>query len=311
MDRCPICQQDLDKQDTHNGETYYTCKRCGNFKSNKVVILQGISNVYSEIPLHLLSGYIREQSERNNNFVLLSNKPDDIEIIKSQLPRDNDVLEKARKLLLAIERRTKHPGQNIPLSWENDYPLAYCQNESEFQFYLTYLKDKGLTKDPAARHDSWYGYITVDGWRAIESYKASNAESDKVFVAMWFDDQTNEAYNNGISKAIEDDCGYKSIRIDKKEYIGKIDDEIIAEIRESRFIVADFTGQRQGVYYEAGFAEGLGLPVVWTCRKDHVEDLHFDTRQQNHIVWEYSEELREKLSNKIRAVIGFGPHKKK
>jgi nucleoside 2-deoxyribosyltransferase len=75
--------------------------------------------------------------------------------------------------------------------------------------------------------------------------------------------------------------------------------------------VADFTGQRHGVYFEAGFAQGLGLPVIWTCREDHVKNLHFDTRQQNHITWEQSDDLREKLKNRIWAVIGLGPHKSK
>ena len=33
----------------------------------------------------------------------------------------------------------------------------------------------------------------------------------------------------------------------------------MAEIRRSRFVVADYTGQVNGVYFEAGFALGLGL----------------------------------------------------
>ena len=53
-----------------------------------------------------------------------------------------------------------------------------------------------------------------------------------------------------------------------------IDDEIIAEIRRSWFVVADFTcgtvpheGKevaipRGGVYYEAGFAQGLNVPLI-------------------------------------------------
>ena len=66
-------------------------------------------------------------------------------------------------------------------------------------------------------------------------------------------------------------------------------DEIIAEIRRSRFLVADFThgedGARGGVYYEAGFANGLGIKVIHTCREDAVRTLHFDTSHINHIVW--------------------------
>ena len=64
-----------------------------------------------------------------------------------------------------------------------------------------------------------------------------------------------------------------------------------------------------GVYYEAGFAHGLDIPVIFCCRKDVLEKVHFDTRQYNHIVWEKPEELREKLANRIAAVIGDGPGK--
>ena len=100
------------------------------------------------------------------------------------------------------------------------------------------------------------------------------------------------------------------LRIDRKPDVDKIDDEIIAEIRRSRFLVADFThgdkGARGGVYYEAGFAYGLGKPVIYTCRADMVDYLHFDTRQYAHILWETPEELREGLKNKIVARIGEG-----
>jgi hypothetical protein len=159
----------------------------------------------------LLSGFVREYYYRNYDYYHFTCDKNEVESIKKQVPRDNDVLEKAKKLLLAIARNTKHPGAMVELFWNKDYPLAYSQNEKEFQYYLDYLKEKGFTKDTAARHNSWYGYITADGWRAIESYKVPNAESEKVFVAMWFNEETNEAYNNGIQPAIEEDCGYKSM----------------------------------------------------------------------------------------------------
>jgi nucleoside 2-deoxyribosyltransferase len=86
------------------------------------------------------------------------------------------------------------------------------------------------------------------------------------------------------------------VRIDKKEHSNKIDDEIIAEIRRSKFLVADFTCEKEkvrgGVYFEAGFAMGLGIPVIWTCAQQSIGDLHFDTRQYNHIVWDTPKTLR-------------------
>ncbi len=133
---------------------------------------------------------------------------------------------------------------------------------------------------------------------------------------MWFGDKVNDLYDQGIKPAIEA-TGYTPMRIDKKPHANKIDDEIIAEIRRSRFLVADFThgkdGARGGVYCEAGFAHGLGLPVIFSYRNDLVDKLHFDTRQYNHIFWENNklDEFRKDLTNRIEAVIGEGPNKGK
>ncbi len=165
-----------------------------------------------------------------------------------------------------------------------------------------------------------YLRLTPAGVQRLEELETKAIDSEQAFVAMWFGESVNDAYEKGIQPAIEE-SGYKPLRIDKKEHNNKIDDEIIAEIRRSRFAVCDFTcgliehGGKQiaiprgGVYYEAGFAQGLGIPVVWVCRADHIEHVHFDTRQFNHITWSIPEELREKLRNRIGAVIGDGPLK--
>jgi hypothetical protein len=151
---------------------------------------------------------------------------------------------------------------------------------------------------------------TASGWERIESLETKATSNEQAFVAMWFDASMNEAYANGFLPAIEK-AGYKPLRIDKKHHIDKIDDEIIAEIRRSRFVVSDFTCEpskvRGGVYFEAGFAMGLGIPVIWTAKDTSVNDLHFDTRQYNHIVWTTPSELYEQLLMRIGAVIGDGP----
>jgi len=137
---------------------------------------------------------------------------------------------------------------------------------------------------------------------------------------MWFDPMLDDAWQHGLKKGIED-AGYKAQIIGKihgKEHNNDICDEVIAEIRQSRFLVADFTGHSGGVYFEAGFAMGLGLPVIWTCKKQLVnndgkdigmKNLHFDIRQYNFIDWEDPSELRDRLTKRILAVIGKGPMK--
>jgi nucleoside 2-deoxyribosyltransferase len=119
---------------------------------------------------------------------------------------------------------------------------------------------------------------------------------------MWFDESLSKAFEDGFSKAIRE-CKFEVMKIDLKEHNNKIDDEIIAEIRNSAFLVADFTGHRGGVYFEAGFALGLGIPVIWCCHVDQLPASHFDTRQYNHIEWREPDELYRKLVNRIRATI--------
>ena len=196
---------------------------------------------------------------------------------------------------------------------EKDSYGAYAWSESvewgEIIYLLTYLKDMGWIRGQTFANGWFHGRPTVAGYNRIAQQRV-NLDSSQAFVAMWFNDTMNEAFENGIKLAIRD-AGYHPLKINEKPDIDKIDDEIIAEIRRSRFLVADFThgegGARGGVYFEAGFAHGLGIPVIYTCRSDMVDKLHFDTRQYAHIVWDTPEHLRGELKNRIIARLGEGP----
>jgi hypothetical protein len=178
------------------------------------------------------------------------------------------------------------------------------QNDEEVNELIRFLREDNLIGGSETL------YLTFKAWQYIEERRARQTASIQAFVAMWFSPTMKPAYDQGFEPAIIE-SGYVPMRIDRKEHINKIDDEIIAEIRRSRFLVADFTSEpdrpRGGVYFEAGLAFGLNIPVIWACRDDLVAQLHFDIRQFNHIVWAAPEDLREKLGNRIRAVLGVGP----
>ena len=153
--------------------------------------------------------------------------------------------------------------------------------------------------------------MTVRGKIYAEEISKEDKQKRQCFVAMWFDKETDDAYEKAIKPAIID-AGYDPCRVDEKPDLGKLDDQIIAEIKQSRFMIADFTSEkpkepRGGVYYEAGFAYGLGLKVIPTCRKDFIEHIHFDTRQLRHIVWSEDDlqDFYERLYYSIRANIGW------
>lgn len=201
-----------------------------------------------------------------------------------------------------------------PVSAYKDRLCAWteCLDHRDLVQLTNMLAEEGLLRKVS--YDKIF--LTSDGFERLEALEATNPESQQGFVAMWFDESMSEAAD-AIREAIRD-AGYLPLLINDKEHNRDITDEIIAEIRRSRFVVADFTcgtakhnGKeegvpRGGVYFEAGFAMGLGIEVIWACRSDCMNFVHFDTRQHAHVVWATPAELREKLARRIGAVMGYG-----
>ena len=293
---CVICgnEQAEKLDDSTLASIHQRCPLCGEF-------WRGSSN--PPIPQETqvkLSAWIREQN-------MLNEIP---EIDGDQLKRIATMpipspLERADRILIHILRHQKSLNEVIINSSSLDLQaISYSKNLGELNHLVKLLVDQGfLATSPLI--GQIYS-ITSQGYKKYEELHALGAASTQAFVAMWFDDSMQDAYEKGFEVGILK-AGYDPVRIDGIEHAGKIDDRIIAEIRRSKFLVADFTGHRGGVYFEAGFAFGLNLQVIWTCRKDHIENLHFDIRQYNCIAWTEPTELAERLKNRIGAVIGMGP----
>ncbi len=167
-----------------------------------------------------------------------------------------------------------------------DLALAWANNEDEFEYYVKALIQRRLLAITSADHFAstnpiWPVWITSEGWEYIERIRTDLGLKVQGFVAMSFDDDLYSIHSNGIAPAIAAN-GYKPYRVDSERHLDRIDAKIIAEIKTSRLLVADVTQQRQGVYYEAGYTQGLGLPVIWCVREDELGNVHFDTRQYSH-----------------------------
>ncbi|MBJ7963038.1 MULTISPECIES: hypothetical protein [Bacillus] len=307
MNKCPVCLTEESSQRQIGRELEVNCNNCGCF----IVT----SNSYYSIKDHRiqLCAVLRERKLNGlDKIAIFAEKPNEIPdhipypiLTMSELLAEfpEKVSEKIDRALCNIAKLSDYPGAKVHI-YDVDFGVLFV-NSGKYEEMLFLLEQ--------LRADEYIeGYIegypaelalTVKGWnRVAELERESIQESQDAFVAMWFNEEVNGVYDEAISTAIKE-AGYNPIRIDKVNHNNKICDEIIAKIKRSRFIIADFTGGRGGVYFEAGYAMGLGKPVIWTCRRDHLENLHFDTRQYSHIVWETKEDLREQLLNRIMATI--------
>ena len=145
--------------------------------------------------------------------------------------------------------------------------------------------------------------LTVQGWDAVEPLIASAGTPGRCFVAMSFVADLDEAYLLGIKAAVEHDCGMMAVRMKELQHNEDICDRLLSEIRQAQFVIADYTGHKNGVYYEAGFARALGREVINCCRDTDFDGLHFDTNHLSHIRWRTPADLRQQLTDRIRATI--------
>jgi len=183
--------------------------------------------------------------------------------------------------------------------------MVFALNTTEMDFLLSILREEDLVEATAviAPFSGFTVKISAKGFNRIAELQRGAPLSKQVFVAMKCDPSLDDVYEDGIKAAIEKDCGYDSFRVDRAEYNEDRNDTIIAEMRKSKFMVADFTGHRNGVYFEAGFMLGLGRKVIFACKDGEIGEAHFDTSHRNHVLWKDAADFREKLKLRIQATI--------
>jgi nucleoside 2-deoxyribosyltransferase len=106
-------------------------------------------------------------------------------------------------------------------------------------------------------------------------------------MAMKFNDEMDCVFKDCFKPAVAK-TGFELRVLTDGQPAGLIDDQLRVALQTSRFVIADLTHDNNGAYWEAGFAEGLGRPVIYTCRKKEWEDrkTHFDTNHLHTIIWD-------------------------
>jgi len=146
--------------------------------------------------------------------------------------------------------------------------------------------------------------LTLDGWNNYELEKRGQFSGSVGFIAMKFGDPILDSLVEDIIKpAVRSGIGYEVVSMRDVSRAGVIDNLMRAQIRDSAFVIVDLTHDNSGAYWEAGYAEGLGKPVIYICERQKFEEAqtHFDTNHCTTVMW--SENGAEDFSKELVATL--------
>ena len=219
--------------------------------------------------------------------------------------------EKVDNLVLFLSSIQDYSGQSIDIESKIElYILVsklYFKNFEEYWFYFNTIKEMGLidfndasTKDFKKAERIRFTY---KGLEYVVNLEESGDLSKKCFIAMSFSEA--QLPIREVIKGCIISCGYQPLLVDEVPIPSEvtINDAIISLIKQCKFMISDFSEQKNGVYFEVGFALGLKKPVIYLCNKNDFKDTHFDTNHYPFLRYETFEELSEMLINRIKAWI--------
>lgn len=175
---------------------------------------------------------------------------------------------------------------------------GYRSTNAEVSLAIDWLESQGLV-----RIDGQRVQITLEGYQYGERQSITAPKTNQVFLVCAFSSVTDEVFARRFSP-IESDCEYKISRIKDQDFNGKVDDEILLQIRAASAVVVDLNESNYNVGFEAGYAYALGKPVIFTSQAPmlEVDKIPFDVRVHN-IIWDEDDEaFIRRLANRIKLV---------
>jgi hypothetical protein len=231
----------------------------------------------------------------------------------SRLPAPADLLDEA---VLWIGRHSTRVGQTFRIGYDDYRTILGAVDQEAFDFVADWMLSSGLFQGlrPQALSSAPVPItncrLSPAGWRRYAELLQSQAPRFG-FMAMRYGDSELDAIVANHFAAEVRKAGFDLRRLDQGQPAGLIDDQLRVMIRTSRFLVCDLSHGNRGAYWEAGFAEGLGKPVIYTCRKDVFDDLkhehhpHFDTNHMVTVIWDPSDPAKAaaRLKDTVRATL--------
>lgn len=311
---CPVCSGNNEAQCTQHPTSFdgkaFDCERCGKFTISGTVLDDNNNfrgSALSDVERVCLSQRLRmSQSQSEPPFVHSDWLKGFRE--KTKLPSP---LHQAKKLIEIVGDHVSAQGKALDQLPQSGYGEIGFFDRNAFRLLFEDLFAKG-TMSGNVTPDTFDGYghptelnLTLSGWTEYQTLKSGMSPGLYGFLAMKFGDDILEKFaKEHLKPHVMEKLGYEVIDIRDVSKAGIIDNLMREQIRDSAFVIADLSHDNSGAYWEAGYAEGLGKPVIYICEKEKFKEsqTHFDTNHCTTVMWSYESpnEFQQELIATLR-----------
>lgn len=336
-EKCFICganNAELD-YDNHTDYQFRICPVCGRYilPDSTILMLMDEKPQNRDYKFKLAKYLFYNKIEHRNAFIGTQKAFEDYikinpepeaflvtqQMVENWYPRS--FAEKIDKILMYLANVSLYNGYSCKFKLKEISYLLFMHNsygdgnwewEDELEYLLKYFHENSLENNLGEvdlidyvdnlddEENPFSIVLSPIAWEKVYELQKSLSINKNVFVAMKFGKETN-ALREKIKEGLE---GYNVRIMDEIEHNHQIVPEMLYEIRNSKFVIAELSNHNNGAYYEAGYALGLGKEVIHICQKNELSNgLHFDVAQVNTIVYENIDEIPEKLKKRIQATI--------
>jgi Zn-finger nucleic acid-binding protein len=310
MANCPVCNSELRKSESRGNRHFYECPRCGPYSMSGTSQAMIAGQLERAVDGRARLSHALYQMTKREQWVMVTSELLQNVLDSTELPKPQEQLE---NLILWLGETQPNMGSTIQPKEDAIAAIGAIDIQS-FVFLLEQASHLGLLEVDLTKYIAGnYGInslqLTLSGWQLFDDLQRGKSTSRIAFMAMPFGDAELDHIYKDHFKAGVAATGFDLKRLDEGQPAGLIDDRLRVEIRQCRFLIAELTHQNRGAYWEAGFAEGLGKPVIYTCRKDVFEDktkgTHFDTNHHLTVPWELDKigDAVKRLKDTIRATL--------
>ena len=307
---CPVCKsklRDFIERPKHMDANQYSCPRCGEFRLSRTLVNTLPAKLSNDPSAAAKISHALRLMQSGNEFPTLATNTVE-EILKLPLPTPT---EQADLLIRWIAENVDGPGETVQVDALKHGAIIGSKSIEGFLFVLRHLGNaKFVPENPTAKMEHGHRTdvtLTFKGWERYEFLESGRETYRKAFMAMKFGDSVLDMIVDEVFREAVSQTGFELYRLDDSPRAGLIDDRLRVEIQSSDFVIADLTHDNLGAYWEAGYAEGLGKPVIYTCEKTkfNTEKTHFDTNHHLTVTWDKGapNDAAENLKATIRATL--------